>query len=103
MTTLRHSTILALISFCLLGLLGSSFATCLVTAESECCETEHECDDPVCPDGAICHCACAYSGVLTAVEFHDLIPTVAGELNAEPVIAFVPQLSSDLFRPPRIV
>lgn len=103
MKLLRHSSILALMSLCLLGLIGSSFATCLVTAESDCCETEHECDDPVCPDGAICHCACAYSGVLTVVESHKLIPTLAGELTVEPTTAFVPQISNDLFRPPRTV
>ncbi len=98
----RHTSILAVFALCLLALIGSSFATCVVTAEDNCCEDDHDCNDPVCPDGAVCHCACAYSGILTTVNSHDLIPTISGEISVEPSMAFVPQFTSDLFRPPRI-
>jgi len=102
MTLLRHSAILAIIGLCLLALISSSFASCIVTAEANCCADDHECDDPVCADGAICHCACAFSGVLTKLQVHTRIPTLSGMMNSAPVIAFVPQLSMDLFRPPRL-
>lgn len=103
MKLMRCTSTLAVLGLILLALIGSSFVTCMITAESDCCEDDHECDDPVCADGAICHCACAFSGVLPKVEVPTMIPLLAGEMTADPVIPFVPHFSSDLFRPPRTV
>lgn len=102
MKIMRRTSTLALLGLILLALIGSSFVTCMITAEADCCEDDHECDDPVCADGAICHCACAFSGILPKIEVPTMIPLLAGEITADPAVAFVAQLSSDLFRPPRI-
>lgn len=102
MRLLRHTSIIAIASIFLLLLIGSSFAACLVTSEVDCCADEHDCDDPFCEDGAICHCACAYSGILLESSEMTPIPTLSGILSCDPATAFVPQLSRDLFRPPRL-
>ena len=102
MEIMRRTSTLAILGLILLTLIGSSFVTCMITAEADCCEDDHECDDPVCADGAICHCACAFSGVLPKIEVPTMIPLLAGEMTVDPVTPFVPHFSSDLFRPPRI-
>lgn len=102
MRILRQTTILAIISVVLLALIGSSFAACLLTAEVDCCEDDHDCDDPVCAEGAVCHCACAFSGVLPNIAVVAPIPALAGAVVSEPSTAFVSELSRDLFRPPRL-
>lgn len=101
MKLLRHTSTIALLSLLLLALIGSSFVACMITAEADCCEDDHECDDPVCADGAICHCACAFSGVLPKIEVPTMIPLLAGKMTSDPVVVFVAQLCDDLFRPPR--
>ncbi len=102
MKHLRNTTLLTIASLLLLALFTSSFAACLVTAEIDCCEDDHECDDPLCGDGAICHCACAFTGILPATPIITPIPVLAGKLSADLNSTLVSRVGCDLFRPPRL-
>jgi len=103
MTRIRKSSTLAIIGILVLGLFAGSYATCFVTATANCCDDEHECEIPACANGALCHCACAYSGVLPVTDVHQPIPLISGQLGSESDVACVPHISNDLFRPPRLV
>lgn len=103
MTILRHTTVLALASLLVLCVVGSGFAACIQGATSDCCADSHECGDPVCAVGAVCHCSCAHTGILPPVVGLKALAVACGEVDSERVSAFVPQVSRDLFRPPRFV
>lgn len=103
MSILRHTTVLAFASLFVLCVVGSGFAACIQGATSGCCADTHQCDDPICAMGAVCHCACAHTGILPAVVGLKTLAVACGEVDAEPISAFVPQVSRDLFRPPRFV
>jgi hypothetical protein len=97
MTFVRNKTILASASLILLALFASSMAVCAVAAETDCCADERDCND-----GAICHCACAYTGILPEVSAITLIPILAGKLTTHRSSASVSAFSRDFFRPPRL-
>ena len=102
MKNLRNTSLLTIASLLLLALFTSSFAACLVTANIDCCEDDHECDDPLCGDGAICHCSCAYTCILPETPVITPIPILAGKLSANLNSVVVSHVSLDLFRPPRL-
>lgn len=102
MEHLRHTSILVFASLVLLAVLGFGLAAPLATAEADCCGNQHQCCDPLCTDGAMCHCACAQAGILTTTGAITPIPRLSGELRPTAVAVFGPQLSRDLFRPPRL-
>jgi hypothetical protein len=103
MRIFRHTLILAAIGLLLIGLIGTSYATCLVTAEVDCCKDDHDCGDPICGEGVTCHCACGLSGILPTQA--PLVPvfTQTAEMSVEPLVTLPFDVTSDLYRPPKSV
>ncbi|HWO56257.1 MAG TPA: hypothetical protein VNN55_01695 [bacterium] len=97
----RHTLILAAIGLLLIGLIGTSYATCLVTAGANCCEDDHECGDPICGEGMTCHCACGLSCILPTRTQLAPVFTQTAELTVEPSLTLPFDVAVDLYRPPK--
>lgn len=98
----RHHGVLPIFGFFLLVLLGASYLACLGVPTHSCCNDDDERKDFSCSDGPLCHCACAYSGILFAVEVASPIPDWTTTIYIDTAIGTISMLAGDLFRPPRV-
>ncbi len=101
MRLLRKPSLIGVVALALLLFIGVSFIPCLHVESSDCCQTDKNCNAPICGGGSSCHCACAFSGTPVNVALDFIVPTLIDEISVASPIQTVFDLTGSLDRPPR--